>query len=1085
MKNYLALLLALALTTPALAIDRNVSGQKVTVLAWDSATGRPKTGDSANITAYVQKDDGTVTVLADTSAAEQDATNAKGQYIFDLAQAETNAIKLTFSAKSSTSGVDVYALPAVEYTKPAGMSAATTAFADSSGTTTLLSRLTALRAGYLDYINNADLLSVSTPTIQTVPHFSDSLALVPFSAGSSDDLNVSVSFDSRGCDNVEFFVMHATAGFNSITVAATSGDVITEVDDDSHSSIRQRWYRIIKPQASATYTITVACNGGGLPSIAGVAMKGARLEDISAATPVLLNSGTGTSVQPGSLTPSVDNSLVVTVCGAYAGTITLSGGSGYTTPSTITQDSHHIGIGVAYKAQTTAAAENPTWTIGNGTGHRVARNLAIKPALQTYGTTIDSFADRRVWQREPRVADEWWHKHVTLSGTYVDEQPAFIEVQGTLYTWNDELNAWNAATVDLPWTRMTGTAISSGTWSGVLDVPQRNGFYCFTARGVSADGRVLGTSTTQLCKSGVGIIDAELGQSNMARRFDDIDSPNDVNPLTMQVWQQTWISNSGDGAVAYANALQEKCKCPIALMNYAVSGSGLDYDAGSGKWDSLTGGQPLPVFLSALTFVGGDCEMIGFCQGEADCLNPSFSASGYKAAFGRMYTRIQQATGRNSSNLSIRMGVSGAVNDTDFATDARVSSVRQTQMEIPQEISGAIAGASAADLPINDDYAHFDGPEYVTLGLRDAQCELFRMGLADYSGRGAQSLNAWRRTGSAEINIPIEWLSGGNLGDITDFTGFEVSNNDFSTNLTISSSRVEGRNVVLTLSAAPSGTVKVRYLYGMLPDVDNPVYSSAGDSRYIPLLPRAAMTVETRAALEPTDLAAKGTLPITGSGLDIGWKLVTTDGTLALERTTDGVSVVGDSATETTYSAAVARPDGFESGFFVFDDGLGHEVSEVAITTADIEGGGGGGGGPILQRPTTHVLQVKDRGDGTFGVVGAINVTAGEPKLLWGLEFKGTQLPPGQNLYSMSEPELVGDEADKATIGTDSGETYGECLTQAKFELRVHSDATATVDGAGETLSAPKIKAKIRVTFSAAGDGIDVYVPVNVKAAEE
>lgn len=152
---------------------------------------------------------------------------------------------------------------------------------------------------------------------------------------------------------------------------------------------------------------------------------------------------------------------------------------------------------------------------------------------------------------------------------------------------------------------------------------------------------------------------------------------------------------------------------------------------------------------------------------------------------------------------------------------------------------------------------------------------------------------------------------------------------------------------------------------------------------------------------------------------------------------------------------------------------------------SDVESGGGGGGGPILQRRTVHILQVKDRGDGTFGVTGEINVTAGEPKLLWALEFKGTQLPPGQDLFSMDEPELVGDEADKATIGTESGSTYGECLTQAKFELRVHSDATATIDGSGGTLSAPKIKAKIRVKFSASDDGIDVYVPVNVKAAEE
>lgn len=86
---------------------KNVASQKIALLAIDSATGRPKTGDAANITAYVSKDYGTVTALGDTSATQMDATNAPGWYLFDLTQAETNADQLLFSGKSSTSGVDV------------------------------------------------------------------------------------------------------------------------------------------------------------------------------------------------------------------------------------------------------------------------------------------------------------------------------------------------------------------------------------------------------------------------------------------------------------------------------------------------------------------------------------------------------------------------------------------------------------------------------------------------------------------------------------------------------------------------------------------------------------------------------------------------------------------------------------------------------------------------------------------------------------------------------------------------------------------------------------------------------------------
>lgn len=88
-------------------MQKNVASQKVTLFAFDYSTGAPKTGDGANITAYVAIDDGSVTVLGDTSATEIESTNAKGLYSFDLTQAETNGNKLVFSAKSGTANVAI------------------------------------------------------------------------------------------------------------------------------------------------------------------------------------------------------------------------------------------------------------------------------------------------------------------------------------------------------------------------------------------------------------------------------------------------------------------------------------------------------------------------------------------------------------------------------------------------------------------------------------------------------------------------------------------------------------------------------------------------------------------------------------------------------------------------------------------------------------------------------------------------------------------------------------------------------------------------------------------------------------------
>lgn len=106
-------------------MNKNVAGQKITLLAIDVSTNTPKTGDAANLTAYVSKDDGAVTVLTDTTATEKDATNALGLYDFDVSQTESNADKLVFSGKSSTANIRL--VPITIYTRPANFSTLTIA----------------------------------------------------------------------------------------------------------------------------------------------------------------------------------------------------------------------------------------------------------------------------------------------------------------------------------------------------------------------------------------------------------------------------------------------------------------------------------------------------------------------------------------------------------------------------------------------------------------------------------------------------------------------------------------------------------------------------------------------------------------------------------------------------------------------------------------------------------------------------------------------------------------------------------------------------------------------------------------------
>lgn len=90
----------------------------------------------------------------------------------------------------------------------------------------------------------------------------------------------------------------------------------------------------------------------------------------------MTGSGSAT-VQPGSITPSVNNCLVVS--GLYFESGTLSSiGSGFTVFDT--QQPGNSGVSLAYKIQTTAGAENPLWTASTGNTRIGAEIASFKAA---------------------------------------------------------------------------------------------------------------------------------------------------------------------------------------------------------------------------------------------------------------------------------------------------------------------------------------------------------------------------------------------------------------------------------------------------------------------------------------------------------------------------------------------------------------------------------------------------------------------------------------------------------------------------------------------------------------------------------
>jgi len=195
---------------------KNVASQKIALLAIDSATGRPKTGDAANITAYVSKDYGTVTALTDTSATEMSATNAPGWYLFDVTQGETNADALLFTGKSSTSGIDI--VGALIYTTPPNFSSLAI---DTNGATTIKQKIRKNQA-----LNNFHFLmtdstthnpatgktvtatraidngSFGAGTLGSVTEVSNGLYRVDLPAADLNGNVVTLRFTASGCDDL-------------------------------------------------------------------------------------------------------------------------------------------------------------------------------------------------------------------------------------------------------------------------------------------------------------------------------------------------------------------------------------------------------------------------------------------------------------------------------------------------------------------------------------------------------------------------------------------------------------------------------------------------------------------------------------------------------------------------------------------------------------------------------------------------------------------------------------------------------------------------------------------------------------------
>jgi hypothetical protein len=136
--------------------------------------------------------------------------------------------------------------------------------------------------------------------------------------------------------------------------------------------ITEYWCR--PTSVGSGHTFTVAALASTYPAIAIMAFSGGEASPYDTENGVA--NASFTTLQPGSITPSQNNCLVVSAI-SWSSATTCSINGGFSTPQFVKNGSGGLWVGQSYLIQTTAAAANPTWTL-DGVNSGAATSASFK-----------------------------------------------------------------------------------------------------------------------------------------------------------------------------------------------------------------------------------------------------------------------------------------------------------------------------------------------------------------------------------------------------------------------------------------------------------------------------------------------------------------------------------------------------------------------------------------------------------------------------------------------------------------------------------------------------------------------------------
>lgn len=214
------------------------------------------------------------------------------------------------------------------------------------------------------------------------------------------------------------------------TMSDSESNTWTALTAREANGVKSRIYYVANPATDGSHTFTYSTTGG-LPALQVLALSGTTLTSVSDGETGA--TATGTSIQPGSVTPSVNNALVVScLSGEAAATSGIS--AGYSYPGANQHQvsfvsAQHVLSAQAYLIQTTAAAANPTWS---------------------WAGSIDAATSLAVFKAETGIAQGWPPPSGSVLPTTCVEGQTFFQTTTTGTT------LWTCATVGNRWNQVRG-----------------------------------------------------------------------------------------------------------------------------------------------------------------------------------------------------------------------------------------------------------------------------------------------------------------------------------------------------------------------------------------------------------------------------------------------------------------------------------------------------------------------------------------------------------------------------------------------------------------------------------------------------